>query len=238
MKVNNISTSNFYNMQAKGNFTAKNSASASFRTDNNFVIAPKGFQNASDTVSFTGLVPFQKVSPVIKQGISALPVSRALQKQLLKLAGNADTFLEKTGVFIENIFPEDATVDEKTCKSIITCLIDLARGLLKGKGWDFDSIVKMFEKEKELFALLDKVEAEQGAVLLTEADRAFNKKMTNLIDEVLQKLQDGSELSDEYALSLINRGVGVMKDIPAADLESTRQLVEQISAVKLPLWKK
>lgn len=237
MKVNNISASNYYNMNLKGNVAPKNSATASYKAGSNFAAVPRAFQNAQDTVSFTGLVPFQKLSPVIKQGISELPVSKALQKQLVNLAGGADTFFVKMGVLVENLFPEDATTDEKTCQKLFASLVDSVRDLLRGKGWDFDNVSKVFEQEKELFALLNKMNAEQD-VVVSDVDRAFGKKITGVIDEILQKMQNGSTFSDEYNADLISRLTGIVKDVQAADPEGVKEFVKEVNAVKLPFWKK
>ncbi len=235
MKIKSISGSNF-NIAAKNQIAAKNSAVSSFKAYDNF--ANTKLQNAGDTVSFTGHLPFQKVSPVIQKGISELPISKALQKQLVKLAGQADTFFAKAQIYMEQFAGEpDLSAGEKSIVKHTSSLVKSARELFSGKKFDEESLLNMLYKEKDLFASLDKLDDEAG-ILKTDAKMAVDKKFLDLIDEAIQKLESGDECSADYGTDLIKRIVGVLKEEMAIDPEGIKEFAKEISAVKLPFWKK
>ncbi len=243
MKLNSIAP-NFYNsnnLASKNNMTVKSRSISAFGAGDSFASSSKTFQNATDTVSFTGLLPFQKIAPAIQKEISELPVSKALQKQLLKLAGGADTFFAKARILLENSASENITANEKACHNLVLGLVDGARGLLKGEGWNNTAaLAKLLQGVREALMAIDSLKAEQG-IVQTDIDSVVGKKLISFIDycdDTLQRIEDGSEVPDEFGIDLIGKIVDVAKDMKAADPEGVKQFVEEVSFVKLPFWKK
>lgn len=230
MKVNNISGLNSYSMTAKNpktDFKAKNSG-----------LSNVVFQNASDTVSFTGLLPFQKVAPAIQKEISEIPVSKGLQKQLVKLIGQADTFLAKAKVLLSGYSQSaDIKPDEKVVTNELASLADDIRKLIAGKNLDKESFINIMRKERDCYALMDKLNAEDG-LEETHIDRVVSKKIMDILDELIDKTEGDEKISDACDMDLIKRLVGIVKDVKAADPEGVQEVVKEVSSVKLPFFKK
>lgn len=184
MKVSSIQNLNSYN-----NSISKNPASTSLRRQkyalkNNSLIK----QNASDTISFTGLLPFHKTTPVIQKAVSGLPVSKTLQKQAANLVGNIETFVEKGKVWItKNMLPV-STEDEKNALKKALSLMDfnkLCYTTAEDSAKEANNLIvlinKIIPKEK-----LDKVKP-----VLDKMSALFDSATNNSSDiEALYKLDD------------------------------------------------
>ncbi len=232
MKVNNISGSNFYNMPKKAPVAA-------FRANGNSAFSNAPLQNTQDTVSFTGLMPFQKISPALQKGISELPVSKGLQKQLVKLAGRADTFFAKSKVLLAGITVKtpDMSPDEKSCLSVTSSLTDSARKLLGGKNISGEETTDFLHGIKNAYALLDKLQVERG-LDETSVDRVACKKMADMIDEIIEISEGRTAVPENFETAMFKRITDVFKEIKTSDPEGVKAFTEEISAVKLPFWKK
>ena len=116
-----------------------------------------------------------------------------------------------------------------------------ARGLLKGEGWNNTAaLAKLLQGVREALMAIDSLKAKQ-CIVQTDIDSVVGKKLINFIDycdDTLQRIEDGSEVPDEFGIDLIGKIVDVAKDMKAADPEGVKQFVEEVSFVKLPFWKK
>lgn len=233
MKVSNIQNSNFYGIRAK--YPQTSSAGGK----NNAFINNRTLQSGADTVSFTGLIPFQKVSPIVHKEISELPVSKALQKQLVKFAGQADTFFAKAKIYMTDLINKDPDMppELKDLGSAFVSLSGSVRRIFSGKGLSSEEMMNLLYKTRDAYTLINKVNAESG-LDETNVERVAYKKLTDILDEIIGMAEGKSEVPKGYEIDLLKRITGIFKEIKAADPEGVREFAKEISAVKLPFWKK
>lgn len=189
MKVSSIQSFNSYNNSISKNSAAMSLQNQKYAFRNNSLIN----QNVSDTVSFTGLLPFHKTTPAIQKTVSELPVSKTLQKQTANLLGNLETFVKKGKVWITKNIPTNATDNEKNAIKAALSLMDFNKlknasteNFFKKVGQVAEYTKKITPKEFEnINPVFDKI-----ADLTNEASKGSLSDMDALIkfDNILVSL--------------------------------------------------